>query len=95
MFTNISTSVLGKYMDIKNYFLFNLAIKLLEHAKINTHAIHSIKMIELKLLQTYIETNLTNRFIKSFKSPTKIVILFIKKFDRSFLLLVDYYGPNN
>lgn len=46
-------------------------------------------------MKAYIETNLANRFIRSFKSPTSIPILFDKKSDRFFWLCINYKGLYN
>lgn len=36
--------------------------------------IYSLRILELKTFKTYIETNLANSFINSFKSPTSALI---------------------
>ena len=46
------------------------------------------------MLQDYIDTNLLNDFIKSFKSSVKVLILFIKKKDGTLRLCVNYRGFN-
>lgn len=51
--------------------------------------------MELKTFKIYIETNLTNGFIRPFKSPAGIPILFVRKFDNSLRLCIDYQGLNN
>ena len=58
----------------------DFAIKLLEQNKINEHfinllgdkqvhysLIYSLRLVKLKILKTYIKTNLTNSFIRFFK----------------------------
>ena len=46
-------------------------------------------------LKTYIKTNLANCFIRSFKSPTYALVLFVKKSDRSLGLYINYRDLNN
>ena len=68
------------------------AIVLLEYIKINTHTIdleedkqplyrpiYSLRLVELEIFKTYIETNLANSFICSLKSLANTPILFDKK----------------
>ena len=52
--------------------------------------IYSLGPVELETLKTYIETNLTNGFIRPSKSPAGAPILFDWKLNRSFRLCVDY-----
>ena len=76
------TKILAKYLDFADIFSLDLASKFLKHTGINNHAIegvngqqpfyglfYSLKPIELKTLKAYIQTNLANNFIRSFKSP--------------------------
>ena len=51
--------------------------------------------MELKILKTYIKTNLANSFLQSFKSLIDAFIFFDKKLDRSFGLYIDYKSLNN
>ncbi len=102
------TEVPNEYIDFADIFLPKLAIKLLEHTRINNHAIelvddwhpsygliYSLGPVELEILKTYIKKNLVNCFIRPFKSPTRISIVFDKKPDNSLRLCVDYQSPNN
>lgn len=52
-------------------------------------------LVKLKILKTYIETNLTNNFIQSFKSLAKRIILLVQKPDGNFCLYIDYQKLNN
>ena len=65
-------------------------VKLLEYDRINNYLInlldnkqqfyspiYSLKLVKLKILKTYIKTNLTSSFIKLFKSFSRNLILFI------------------
>ena len=103
-----STKVLTEYSDFVDVFSPDLAMELLEHTKINTHAIdpeegkqspyrpiYSQGPVELETLKTYIETNLSNSFIRFSKSPADAPILFDKKPNESLCLCVDYWGLNN
>ena len=51
--------------------------------------------MELETLKTYIETNLANDLIRSFKLPASAPILFDRKLDGSFWLCINYQGLNN
>ncbi len=97
-----------EYADFVDIFLPKLATELLEHTKINNHAIklvddqqppyspiYSLGFVELETLNAYIENNLINGLIKPFKSPAGALIFFIKKADGSLRLYVDYRGLNN
>ena len=89
-------------------FLFNLAVKLLENASINEHAIDLIESkqpscrpiyspgsVELETLKDCIETHLKTDFIWSSKSFAGASFLFDKKLKASFWLCVNYRGLNN
>ena len=65
-----------KYSNYNNIISLEYVAKLLEYNKINNYAIklekfkwplfsqiYSLRLIELEILKTYIETNLTNSFI--------------------------------
>lgn len=101
------TSIPPKYANFLDIFFKDLAVKLLKYTIINDHtinlvkdyqpsykAIYSLKLVELEILKTYIETNLAKDFIQPFKSLLGTLILFIKKSDRSFHLCVNYKGLN-
>ena len=51
---------------------------------------YSLKLIKLKMLKIYIESNLVNEFIKFFKSFFKALILFIYKKNNNFYLYISY-----
>lgn len=71
-------SILFKYADFEKAFFTNLVVKLpMKYIEINNHAIiliesynpfyrpiYSLKLVELETLETYINTNLANSFIK-------------------------------
>ena len=97
-----------EYLDYADVFSEKLAIVLPEHTEINTHAIdlkegkkppyrpiYSLKLVELEILKTYIETNLANGFICPFKSYAGAPILFDQKPNGSLRLCVNYWGLNN
>ena len=95
--------ILAKYSDFLDVFLNKKTLILLEATKMNQHAIelqkdyqpsygpiYSLISIELKMLKTYIKTNLVNSFIWPSKSLTIIFIFFVKKQNDSFYLYIDY-----
>lgn len=84
----------AEYSDFTNVFSDKLAAILQEHIEINTHPInleeskqlpyeliYSLKPVELKILKTYIKTNLANDFIRFSKFATSVLILFDQKPD--------------
>ena len=97
-----------KYSDFADVFLGKLANVLLEQTGENEHAIelkkskqlpyrpiYTLGPIKLKILKTYIKTNLSNGFIRTLKSLAGAPILFVRKLDSSFCLCVHYQGLNN
>ena len=101
-------SVLKEYADFSDVFSKKLVVVLLKRSDINKHAItletgkqppygpiYSLGPMELEILNTYIKTNLANRFIRPSKSPARAPIFFVRKPDGSLRLCVDYYGLNN
>ena len=98
----------AKYLDFADVFSPDLASELLEHTKINNHAIelvdgqqppygpiYSLGPVELETLKAYIETNLANKFIRPSKSPAGTPILFDRKSDGFLRLCVNYQGLNH
>lgn len=90
-------SVSSKYANFVDVFSKNLIAKLIKLTKINNYAInlikgqqpsygpiYSLKLVELKILKTYIETNMANGYIKPSKSSADASILFVKKCNDSF-----------
>ena len=108
LFDKACTEILKKYSDYNNIFLEENAAELLEKFGINKHAIkleedkqslfrpiYSLSPVELKMLKTYIKTNLANGFICFSKSLTGVSNLFDQKPNRNFCLYMDYRGFNN
>ena len=102
------TKVPNKYVNFVDIFSLDLVSKLSEYIEINDHAIelvdgqqlsyrpiYSLKLMELEILKAYIETNLTNGFIRSCKSTAVALILFDRKPNGSFRLCINYKGLNN
>ena len=53
--------------------------------------IYSLGPVKLEILKSYMETNLSNDFIKPSKSLVEVLIFFDKKLDQSFqLYIVDH-----
>ena len=93
----------SKYADFADVFSLKLVAELPKHTRIHDHAIelvddwqlsygliYSLSLVELKILKAYIKNNLANNFIKPFKSPAKVSIIFDKKSYSSLRLYVDY-----
>ena len=102
------TKVPAKYSDFADVFSSDLASELPEHTGINDHAIklvngqqapygliYNLEPVKLETLKAYIETNLTNEFIRPSKSPVGAPILFDWKSDGFLRLCVNYQDLNN
>ena len=100
--------ILSRYTDYTNVFFPDSATELSKYTNINNclinlindkqplyDPIYSLRLVELKTLKTYMETNLANGFIKFSKLLTGASILFICKKDGSLRLCVNYQGFNN
>lgn len=81
-------------------FFFNLAIEFPENTGINEYAIklendkqplyipiYSLRLVELKILKTYIATHLKTEFILLSKSPAGALIFFDKKLVEAFIYM--------
>lgn len=79
-----------------------------EHIKLNDYAIkqkkgkqsffkliYSLGQVELKILKTYIEINLANDLIQTFKYPNEALIFYDQKLNQSVCLCIKYQGLNN
>ena len=67
----------------------------LEPGKITLYkSLYNLTKMKLTILQDYIDINLLNDFIKSFKSSAEALILFIKKKDSILRLCVNYKDLN-
>ena len=97
-----------KYSDFADVFSRKSANVLSERAKTNEHAIklkegkksryrpiYSLVPVEFESFKTYLETNLSNDFIRALKSPAGALILFVCKGDGNICLCVNYRGLNN
>ena len=99
----INIKISAKYSDFLNVLFLDFAIKLLEYVKINDNfinllnskktlygLIYNLRVVELKILKTYIKANLVSNLIRSSKSLASTLILFIQKKDNTFYLCIDY-----
>lgn len=107
-FDGATTTFSPKYSEFTNILSLELTTRLPEYTRINNHTIDLVnskqplyeliynpRLVELDTLKTYIKTNLANDFIKSSKSPTSALILFVQKLAGSFCLYVGYQSLNN
>ena len=103
VFNKAFSEVMVEYSNYNNVFLIKNAAELPENTRINEHAIkleegkqqlfrpiYNLRSVELKILNTYIKTNIANGFIWPSKSLIKAHILFDKKPNRSLHFYVDY-----
>lgn len=92
----VSFTVLAEYSNFEDIFSKKSAAVLPEHTEINTYTInlekgkqplyrpiYRLRLVKLKILKTYIKTNLAKSFICLFKSPTSTPFLFNKKPNRN------------
>lgn len=97
-----------EYLDFADIFLKKAVAKLFKYSKINKHTINpklskyppyrpidKLGPLKLKTFKTYFEINLTNNFICLSKSPAGAPILFVRKFNGSIRLCIDYRSLNN
>lgn len=101
-------TIFAEYLNFGDIFLKKLAEVLAKWTRVNKHSIkleeskqlfysliYNLGPVELKTLKIYIKTNLTNGFIRPTKSLVVVSIVFVKKFDSSFSLYINYSGFNN
>ena len=95
--------ILDKYSDFANVFSEEKTLMLPKRTKLNEYTIelengkqspyrpiHSLGLVELKTLKTYIKTHLKTGFIRPFKSFADAFILFGKKPDNTLCQCVNY-----
>lgn len=83
-------NILFEYSHFADVFSKELVAELSKHFDMNKHLIdskpnkqppykliYSQEPVDLKILKTYIKTNLANNFIRFFKFPAKALILFL------------------
>ena len=81
IFSKKEGSILPKIPEMSQH-----AIELQAGQQPSYRPIHSLGLVELKTLKTYIKTNLANGFIWSSKSPAGAFIFFVGKPDSSLRL---------
>ena len=104
----ITKNILAKYYNFTKIFSKNLVMQLLNCLSIKKHTINlkwgkqmlykpinNLKLVKLKTLKTYIESNLANSFIQQFKSTARTLIRFVIKSNSSFYLYINYQDPSN
>ena len=102
----VDSTLLNCYKEYADVFLKDLINQLSENES-HDHTIdlksdkivlykslYNLSKTELVMLQDYINTNLLNDFIKSFKLSVRALILFVKKKDSILRLCVDYKSLN-
>lgn len=90
VFSKKSAAELPKHSNISKYFIN------LELSKQSPYRpIYSLGLVKLKIVKTYIKTNLANSFIYPSKSLGGTLILLIQKPNNSLCLYVNYCGLNN
>ena len=89
LFNKAFIEVSMEYFNYSNVFSIENIMELSEQTRINGNIIklkkvkqpffgpiYNLRLVELKTLKTYIETNLANGVIRLFKPPTNVLILF-------------------
>ena len=84
VFSKANASTLPPHRD------YDLKIELEEGTTPPLGTIYSLSPVELTALRTFIDENLTTRFIRPTSSSHAALVLFVKKKDRSLGLCVDY-----
>ena len=74
--------------------LYDLQIELEKDSHPPVETIYSLSQFEQEMLKEFINKNLTNRFIHLTLSSHRVLVLFVKKKDRSLWLCVDFHGLN-
>ena len=103
LFDEAFPEVPAEYSNYSNVFSAESVTELLENIGMNKYAIklekdkqlpfspiYNLGPIELKILKTYIETNLANSLIRPSKSPARKPIFFDMKPDRSLRFCINY-----
>jgi len=100
------SSVLEEYHEYADVFSKSKAETLASHHPYNfwielekdSHSligtIYFLSQFEQEMLKEFIDENLTNEFICSTSSPHRVLVLFVKKKDRSLWLYVDFCRLN-
>lgn len=104
----VPTAIPSEWTDFTDIFSLEMVAELLEYTKIYDHAIqlidsnkpsykaiYNLRLLKLRTLKTYIETNLVKSFIRLSRSLINALIIFIQKSDSNFLLCINYQGLNN
>jgi len=76
------------------YYSYNLWIDLEKDSHPLVGTIYSLSKFEQKALKEFIDENLTNGFICLTSFPYEVLVLFIKKKDRSLRLCIDFHKLN-
>ena len=103
-----STKIFAKYFNFLDIFTLDFVVELPVYIRINDHfidlledkqplysLIYSLGPMELKILKIYIKANQASGFIRLFKTPTGILILFVWKKNDSLHLDINYQELNN
>ena len=81
-------------IELSSHEPTNHIIDLIDEKQPPYDPIYSLNEVELNTLRSYIETNLTNGFIRPSTFSTGSPILFVKKSDGGLRLCVNYRGLN-
>ena len=108
MLISKKTGIPTKYSNFSNVFFSDSVVELPEYTRNNNHLInlldnkqlsysliYSLGLVELKILETYIKTNLASNFIRPSKSLASIAILFVQKKNNSLCLCIDFQELSN
>lgn len=93
-FADVFSKESGKmFPEIRN--IHDYAIGLLDDKQIPYKLIYSLGLVEIKILKTYLQINLANRFIQSSQFVVAALIIFVQKANSSFHLCINYRDLNN
>lgn len=75
--------------------MHNYIIELEKDKQLSYCLTYNLRLVKLEMLKAYIETNLVNNFIKSFKLLAKLSNFFVRKLNKNFCFYVNYCSLNN
>jgi len=84
----------NQFRKLSKHCLCDLSIQLKGNNYLSLGPIYSLFILELQTLWEFIDKNLKIRFIRSLQFPCGLLVLFIKKKNRSLQLYVNYQGLN-
>lgn len=90
-YANFANMFNKSYADIlPEHTQHNLAIEIENNKILPFDPMYGHSRLELEVLHDYINDILAKKFIKLFKSPSEVLVLFIKNKNREICLYIDF-----